>query len=92
MCGGDPEIGFVNVDLVALRARAKRIIYFIPDGSTRGFDRRLFAKKLARFAWNAWLTGAAFAVSVAFILAIATATALEDKRRTHPSAPIPGGS
>jgi len=79
LCGGDAEVGFLNVDLVALRARAKRLIYFMPDGSTREFDRQLFSKKLARFALNACLAGAALAVSVVFMLVIAAATALEDK-------------
>jgi len=81
LCGGDPEIGFANVDLVAIRAGANRITYFMPDGSTREFDWALFAKKLARFAWNACLAGAAFAVSVAFILVIAARTAFEDGGR-----------
>lgn len=79
LCGGDPAIGFGNVDLVALRAGANRITYFMPDGSTREFSRKLLAKKLARFAWNVCLAGAAFTVSVAFILVIAAGTALEDK-------------
>ncbi len=79
LCGGDPEIGLANVDLVALRAGAKRLIYFMPDGVTRDFHWGVFVKKLSRFAWNACLAGAALAVSVVFMLVIAAATALEDK-------------
>ncbi|MBN2209404.1 MAG: glycosyltransferase family 2 protein [Candidatus Coatesbacteria bacterium] len=80
LCGGDPETGFLNVDLVALRAGPKRIIYFTPDGSTREFDGRLFSKKLARFALNACLAASAFAASVVFMAAIVTATVLEGRR------------
>jgi len=84
LCGGDPEIGFANVDLVALRAKAKRIIYFMPDGTTREFNKRLLARKLARFAFDACLAGAAFAASVVFVLAIAARAAFEDEGRGRP--------
>ncbi len=77
LCGGKPEVGFLNVDLVALRARAKKVIYFTPDGSTRQLDRPLLASKFARFALNVCIAGAAFLASGVFLFALILASAFE---------------
>ncbi|HUT04252.1 MAG TPA: glycosyltransferase family 2 protein [bacterium] len=77
LCGGRPEIGFLNVDLVALGARAKKVIYLMPDGSTRQLNRKLLASKFARFGLNLCIAGAAFLASLAFLLSLLLASAFE---------------
>jgi len=85
LCGGRPETGFLNVDLVALRARAKRVIYFMPDGSTQQLSGRLLVSKFARFGLNVCVAGAAFLASVVFLLCLMLASAFERDASRKPS-------
>ncbi|MBN1593336.1 MAG: glycosyltransferase [Candidatus Coatesbacteria bacterium] len=82
--GGASGRGFLNIDLVALRAGARDILYFNEDGPAHQFSRWGFAGRLARSSWEFLLILCAFTISVALLLAIWVFGASDAKSPENP--------
>jgi len=67
LCPHKPDAGYLNVDLVAMRAKPKRIIYFLPDGRAVPLTLPILVRKMARFALDCPRAALAFEASTLFI-------------------------
>lgn len=79
LCSGDPKVGFLNIDLVALRAKIWPVYYYMPGGKVENLSRALVLRKFVQWTLNAAVSLVSMAGAALFICAVMVASIGTDR-------------